>query len=123
MNKKIIYLIFSFLLLIPFRLPIAVIFINLISYIANLTGELPHNILRSNVIVTKTIYNIALSSISIFNIETLSRKILKRRSREFMYDKTAAYWWTFIIGILLLSYMIYDAISTHQLYNVLNLNL
>jgi len=117
MNKKLIIVGLSFLLLIPFRLPIGVLFINIVSIIAEVgsNGMISNGILSANVTVTKIIYNLILSSMFVYNIEMLSRSILKRNPRIGSIDEFA-YYWTIILASLLLCYIIFDSINTYDLY-------
>ena len=115
MNKKVILLVAIFLLLVPFRLPIGVLFIKLITNIATMTGGLTDEILAANVIVTKIIYDIALGAITVYNLEILSRKIKGRKPKQYG-DETDVYWWTGVIIAMLVIYTIFDAINTNDLY-------
>ncbi len=114
-NKQLALIIISFLLIIPFRLPISVIFIKIIDSIANMGGDLNYNVLRPNVILTKLIYNISLSFLTVYNLEKVSIKINKRSSLS-----GDVYWWTVVTGIALILYSIYDAHMTFHLYNYIN---
>ncbi len=113
-KTKLFIAIFSFLLLIPFRLPISVLLIDMFNSIAQIGGkEIPLDILRANVTITKIVYNLILSSIMVYNIEHLSRGIMCRKSDETFY------WWTGILGILLLIYQGFDGYWTTELFNVI----
>ena len=122
MNKKVITIAVIFLLLIPFRLPISVMFIELISNIANLKGQLSDDILSANVVVTKVIYNLVLSLWSIWSVELLIREIKKRKPKgwDFPEDSRPVYLATLLISILYCAYMIFDGITTYYLYYQLN---
>lgn len=119
MNKKIIILVIAFLLLVPFRLPIGVLFIRLITDIANITGDLTASILVANVVVTKLIYNIALSVISVYNIEMLSRSIKGRKAID-CSSESGMYWWTGVSLGFYVVYMIFDTVNTYHLFFAIN---
>lgn len=114
MNKKIIITIVVFLLLVPFRLPIGVLFITLVTHIANMTGNLSHGILVSNVIVTKIIYDIVLCWVSVFNAEIIIRGIFNEENQE-----NIVHLYTILIAIAYIVYIIFDAVTTYDLYYVL----
>lgn len=117
MNRKVLLLIITFLLLIPFRLPIGVAFIMLTTTIAELAGSISDKILAANVVVTKLIYNMILSSISVYNIEMLSISVKGRRAQEGIVSPSdTIYWWTIVIGIILASYIIFDVLTTYDLF-------
>ena len=123
MNKKVIFLIVIFLLLVPFRLPIAVLFINLISYIATIAADLNDKILVANVIVTKLIYDLVLGIYSVYNIERLTIQLKGRGaySGSSGYESDESfYWWTGVIGFLMICYIIFDCCATYDLYYILN---
>ena len=114
-NRKLILVVVSFLLMIPFRLPISVILIKLFNVLAQLEGtSLPTSILLANVTVTKIVYNIVLSTSMVYNIEQLSRNIKKRKSSETMY------WWTALILAALIGYVAFDGFWTVELFEALN---
>lgn len=116
-NIKIIIIVISFLLLLPFRLPVSVLLISLFNYIAQLgsTVELSHEILRANVIMTKIIYNIVFSVILVINVEKLSKDIKGRGPRTEL-----TFWWTaWIIGLLSV-YLIFDGYWIYKLFNQIN---
>ena len=113
MNRKIIILTVIFLLLAPFRLPIAVLFISGITSIAGMTHvQLNADILAANVVVTKLIYNLVLTSISIYTLEKLTRSIKGRNTT----DSSNVYWTTVLVAILLVIYLFFDIASTHSIY-------
>jgi len=146
MNKKIIILLVSFVLMVPFRLPISVLFIDLITNIANMTGNLTDAILVSNVIVTKIIYDLALAFLAVYNLEML----LRGRSREVKnlngglsieqiteYNRTVDTWkrkeynfpkradsvdfsgWSALAVCMYAVYIIFDSITTYDLFFVI----
>ena len=116
---QIIKIIIVFLLLIPFRLPVGVLFIKLITDIANIGSyNLSDSILVANVIVTKVIYNLTLSIISVYNVEMLSKKIYGRNARAGMNDDI--FWWTVLLCIGFFAYIIFDGVNTFDLYFAIN---
>ena len=109
-NKKLMLLIISFLLLIPFRLPISVLLIKLFNIIAQLEGTtLPKHILLANVTMTKVVYNLVLSVSMVYNIEHLARELMKRKSSEGMY------WYSAIILAALVGYACFDGYWTVEI--------
>ena len=117
MKKKIVWLVIIFLLLVPFRLPIGVLFINLVSWTADLAGGLSDKVLAANVTVTKLIYNAVLVAISIRNIEKISRLMFGGDAQDnHRFAGNPTYWWSVLIGIMLGSYAIFDTITTYNLY-------
>ena len=119
-KSKLIFLVISFLLLIPFRLPIAVLFINLITWIAELAAELNDSILVANIIVTKLIYDLAIASLSIYNVEGLIRGIRGRPSENIDYRGNVEiqmfYWQSIAVIISLICYIIFDCVTTYELF-------
>lgn len=114
-NKRIIYIIVSFLLLIPFRLPITILFIKVLNNIATFEGTvISEEILSANVLVTKIIYNIVFSILFIYNIEIESRNIKERIPRDSGGDSTI-FWWTGWLIALWTIYLIFDAVYTYEL--------
>jgi len=113
-KSNIFWIIFSFLLLIPFRLPITILFIRLLNNIATLEGTVISNdILAANVLVTKLIYNIVFSVLFIINIEKQSRIIMGRKPRFANYGSDEAmYWWTALLIVFWSVYLIFDAYWT-----------
>jgi len=122
MNKKIAKLILVFLLLIPFRLPVGVVFINLITWMATMAGDLSDEILAANVVVTKVIYDITLAVLAVYNVEMLSRKIKGRKPQEIGYNHPSdafIYWWVIPVIMFLFAYTIFDGINTYDLFYIL----
>lgn len=109
-----------FLVLIPLRLPISILLVNLFNYIvAETTETVPISIIATNVIITKIIYNIALSSWFIYTIEILSRNYYGRKANVKGKDSLVdigCYWWTPLIAIALLLFIIVDAISVYSVF-------
>ena len=121
MNKKLIKMIALFLLLIPFRLPIAVLFIKALDIVAQMEGtSLPYDVLLGNIMVTKIIYNIGISSFLVYNLEMLSRELMERRAQEHNKD-VILYYWTVILIILLVCYAIFDMHSTYNLFESIHI--
>lgn len=117
MKNKITTIIISFLLLIPFRLPISILFIKFFQWIISVTTNeaIPVDILATNVIVTKLIYNIAISASFIYTLEVLSRE--KNGRKAHFADETAAlYWWNFLLIIPLIAFIIIDSISIYSIF-------
>lgn len=123
MKNKITTSLIVFLLLIPLRLPISILFIHFFQWLIGMTTKevIPDGILATNVIVTKLVYNIALSAFFIYTIEVFSREKYGRKARMYdsiykKYDDSIMYWWIVPIGILLLSFIIIDAISVYDIF-------
>ena len=122
MKNKITKSLLAFLLLIPFRLPVSILFIHFFQWIIGVTtnDQIPNDILATNVIVTKLVYNIALSAWFVYNIEVFSREKFNRKAIQKDYsDKSVeqiAYWWTIVIGLILVGFIIIDAISVHNIF-------
>lgn len=117
-NKKVVVLIVSFLLLIPFRLPISVLLIKLFNAIAQLEGtELPAKILRANVFMTKLVYNLAVSGWMAFNVEHLIRQINGRK-----HNYQNIYNITILTIIALFIYACFDGYWIYRLFDALALN-
>ena len=114
-RRKITTLIVSFLLLIPFRLPIGVLFINATTHIAQLMGNLEHNVLAANVVVTKIIYDLVLSALSVYNLEKLIQQV-KGRPALSPTSNIPIYWLSILIGILLFAYICFDGVTTYNIY-------
>ena len=120
-NKKITIILISFLLLIPFRLPVSVILIRTFNYIAQIEGTLlPIDILRANVMVSKITYNIIFSSIAVYNVEMFIRNLKGRKEIDEYGDNVMAYSITYWIGALLFIYLIFDSVWTYDLFTALN---
>lgn len=122
MKNKITISLFLFLLLIPFRLPISILFIHFFQWIIGITSNevIPQGVVATNVIITKLVYNIALSSFFLYNIEMFSREKFGRKAKTKDYrdqdvDATV-YWWIVPIGILLLAFIIIDGISVYDIF-------
>ena len=114
-KKELIWVIVAFLLLIPFRLPISVILIRLFNDIAQLEGtKLSFEILQANVVLTKIVYNLVFSSIFIYNIEHLSRKLMGKKPYADVYISTA------IIGFIMFIYSCFDAYWISELFKFIH---
>lgn len=114
-KKKLSLSILSFLLLVPFRLPISVLLIKLFNSIAQLEGtKLSLEILRANVLCTKIIYNLFFSAIMVYSIEIMSRDIKGRKSNEPLY------WWTATLIALLFVYNCFDGYWIVELFNLIS---
>lgn len=117
MKNKLTIAITVFLILIPLRLPISILFIHFFEWILAITPHqevIPLNVLATNVIVSKMIYNIALSALFIYNIEKFSIEKLKRKAKD-SYGESV-YWWTIAIGILLVAFIVIDGISVYKIF-------
>lgn len=117
-KSNIFWIITSFLLLIPFRLPITILFIKLLNNIATLEGTVISNdILSANVLVTKLIYNIVFSILFVINIEKQSRIIMGRKARSgYNYkEEEPLYWWTGLLIVFWSAYLIFDGYWTYIL--------
>ena len=115
MKRQVYFIIASFLLLVPFRLLIGVSMVRLFNYLAQLSSGLPTSVLAPNVVLTKVIYNIALSCVTIYNIEQLSRKIKGRQALS-GGSVDSCYWWTLLVGLFMLFYICFDAVTTYDLF-------
>lgn len=117
MKNKLILLLLLFLLLIPLILPISILFIKFFEWLINITtsDHIPDYTLAANIIVSKIIYNISICVYFIYNIETLSREKLKRKPKQYN-EETTCYWWTLSISIILLIFIIIDAISVNEIF-------
>ncbi len=116
-NFKIIRIILTTLLLIPFRLPISVLLIKGFTYIATLGGTgIPTEILGSNVIVTKLVYDLVLVILLVISVEKLSIQVMGRKALHMGRDETI-YWWTVVLGFLLAIYTAFDMYWTYELFN------
>ena len=90
--------------------------------------SLSNDILVANVILTKIIYNIALSSLFIYSIEMQSRELKGREARnendkstmklhnKEQYEPASMYYWTAVFIAFLFCYLIFDAVWTYDLY-------
>ncbi len=120
MKTKITHLIIAFLLLVPFRLPISIVMIKIFNYCASISGDvIPVNVMATNVIMTKTIYNIVISAWFIFQLEKLSREYLRRNPKgSDMHIGGVTppfYWWTFACALLLVTFNCVDAFSVYSI--------
>ena len=118
-NKQLIISLAIFLLLVPFRLPIGVLLISIFIYISSLAGgNISTEIMQANVVVTKLIYDIALSSIFVYNIQMMSEGIKGRKANDGLScpSDVTLFWWSGWIAILLIIYIGFDAYQTSELY-------
>ncbi len=121
MKHKITITLLLFLLLIPLRLPISILFIHFFQWLITLTAQatIPQDVLATNVIITKIVYNIALSAIFLYNIEMFSREKFGRKAQTKEYkgmQDQPIYWWVVPIGILLITFIVVDGISVHDIF-------
>jgi hypothetical protein len=123
MKNKLTITLIAFLLLIPLRLPISILFIHFFEWILGLTTTqeaIPKDILATNIIISKLVYNIALSAFFIVNIELFSREKFGRKARVTSYsgktEDQPIYWWIVPIGILLVAFIIIDGISVYNIF-------
>ncbi len=124
MKNKITKLIVIFLLLIPFRLPISVLFVRALNAIVHLTdANVPKETLATNVIITKLMYNLVLSIFFLYTVEKISREALGRKAQidggySVNYKKVdySFYWWIVPIGIILLAFIIVDSIAVYSVF-------
>ena len=116
MKNKIYILIGTFLLLVPFRLPISVLLINLFNYIATTgTTGLPLEVLRGNVLVTKGVYAFVMAMMFQFNIWDIMVNNMK------LGEEHEGVYLTQIIGVCAwIAYIIYDLCSTSLIFDMLN---
>ena len=112
--KKISISIGAFMLMIPFRLPISVVMIKAFNYIAQIEGTaLSLSILQPNVVLTKMLYNLTLSIVMLYNIESYSKEYLGRGCK----DGEPLFWWTLILGFGTIIYVMFDGFQTAKLFN------
>jgi hypothetical protein len=123
MKNKLTITLLAFLLLIPLRLPISILFIHFFEWIIGLTTHneiIPKDILATNIIVSKLVYNIAISAMFIVNLELLSREKFGRKAQSKDYSDRVkdepVYWWIVPIGILLVAFIIIDGISVYNIF-------
>jgi len=123
MKNKLTITIIAFLLLIPLRLPISILFIHFFEWIIGRTmsGEvIPKDILATNIIVSKFVYNIAISAMFIVNLELFSREKFGRKAQMKNYRRENVeepiYWWIVPVGILLVAFIIIDGISVYNIF-------
>ena len=116
MKNKIYVLLGTFLLLVPFRLPISVLLINLFNYIA-VTGTdgLPFEVLRGNVLVTKGVYALVMAILFQVNVD----KVLKLTT-DYGQDKSIPPWPHMLGFCLWMAYIIYDLNSTSLIFDMIN---
>jgi len=114
MKNKLTVTLLVFLLLVPLRLPVSILFIRFFKWVLGETTSmpLPVDVVATNVIATKTVYNIALSIYFIYNIEMISREQLNRKAA----GVEDYYWWTVAIGIMLLVFVIMDAVNINSIF-------
>lgn len=112
-NPKVYKIVGVFLMLVPFRLPIAVLLINFFNYIALLSpGNISQDILMGNVIITKVIYDLAIGVTLLYNVEMLSRDIREKHYRS----SDEWFWWTWLVLIFMVAYTIIDGIQTATIF-------
>jgi len=111
----------TFMLLFPFRLPISVLLILSFNYIANLAGKVvPEDVMCANVVISKLVYDIIFGAWFTYSCEKMFIKMKGRRANEGMNmansEQQYIYVWTVLIGILMIAYIIYDAVATYQMF-------
>lgn len=123
MKNKLTITLVAFLLLIPLRLPVSILFIHFFEWILGITTKeiIPKDVLATNIIVSKFVYNIAISALFLVNLEMFSREKMGRKAKMFdSYKKQfvyqACYWWVVPIGMLLFAFIIIDAISVYNIF-------
>lgn len=116
-KNKLILTLLIFLVLIPLRLPVSILFIYFFEWILALTTHevIPKNILATNIIVSKLVYNIALSVWFLINIELFSRQFFGRKAKSEGKDDSV-YWYVVVMGIMLIVFIIIDAISINEIF-------
>jgi hypothetical protein len=126
-NTKLIKTIAAFMLFIPFRLPISVLLIKLFNYTASVGSKsLPIEVLTTNVMITKLIYNLILGAYFCYGIEFLSRDLLGRASiinRGTCIEKpneNGVFWWTGICIALSVVFIALDMWNTYTLSMLVN---
>lgn len=122
MKNKLTLTLVAFLFLIPFRLPISILFIRFFEFIIESTTKevIPDSTLSTNVILTKIVYNIAFSSLFIYNLEMFSRekmnRLAKSKDASGVMSDDPCFWWVVPIAILLLVFIVVDAISVNSVF-------
>lgn len=113
MKNKVILLLVCFLLLVPFRLPISILMIQFFNSILEKTTSvpIPVDVMATNVILTKTVYNLAISCVFVYNIEMLSRQHLKRKP-----DNESFFYWTFFIALIMVIFIGIDANGIYGIF-------
>lgn len=103
------------LLLLPFRLPINVLIIKIITYTSSIGIKLvPIDMLAMNVAITKGIYNALLSALL---LSSIIEYIIDKLQPENKDDVKAP---VIVLGVCLLSsYLIYDCISVYELTKII----
>ena len=86
-----------------------------------MSGEvIPKDILATNIIVSKFVYNIAISAMFIVNLELFSREKFGRKAQMKNYRRENVeepiYWWIVPVGILLVAFIIIDGISVYNIF-------
>lgn len=123
-DKKLIRAIVAFMLFIPFRLPISVLLIQVFNSTAKIGSEsLPIEVLTTNVMITKFIYNLIIASIMCYNIEHLSRQLLGRSPIEQFSIKEnpkTIFYWTGISIVLSIAFIALDMWNTFTLSMMVN---
>ncbi len=126
-NTKLIKTIIAFALFIPFRLPISVLLIKLFNYTASVGSEsLPIEVLTTNVMITKFIYNIILGAYFCYGVEMLSRDLLGRApvtERGYSLEKinpNTVFYWTGLCIALSILFIALDMWNTFTLSTIIN---
>jgi hypothetical protein len=120
MKNKLTVTLLVFLLLVPLRLPVSILFIRFFKWVLGETTSmpLPVDVVATNVIVTKIVYNLALSSVFLYNIEMISRQQLGRKpgmlTRSDIPDPF--YWWCVPIAVMLLVFVVMDAVNINSIF-------
>ena len=107
-----------FLLLFPFRLPISVLFINVITNIAELSGAIGENILAYNVAITKFVYDSVLCFLLgyTFISKAIAMETRKAERKGKKIDDIDLFGYYILTICVRLAYIIYDSVVTYQLY-------
>lgn len=116
---KLLVILISFLLLIPFRLPVAVVLIKIFNWVAQLGGtELGYNVLLPNIILTKLVYNIIFSTILIMNVENQIRAYKGRKALDGREERPL-YVLSVLLIIALFAYTIFDCATVVDIFKVI----
>lgn len=121
MKNKLIKLLIGFLLIFPFRLPISVLMILGFDGILDIINQpLPKDVICTNVITTKVVYNIALGSWMVYLLEKYSIELMGRKSKgsrmHIAGENPPFFWWTVIFAMLLITFTIIDAVSIYNIF-------
>ena len=88
---------------------------------AELLGEIPREVLIPNIVVSKIIYNLIISTYFIYGVEHLSRDVLGRNPFDSVNEiemPKSVFYWTGILIVLSCIFISFDIYSTLTLLNL-----